>query len=43
MDKNMARTATIQARIEAKVKSEAQKILEHLNLSMSEAISMYLT
>lgn len=39
----MARTATIQARIDAKVKSDAQKILEQLNLSMSEAISMYLT
>jgi DNA-damage-inducible protein J len=39
----MARTATIQARIDAKVKTEAQKILDMLNISMSEAISMYLT
>lgn len=39
----MARTTTIQARIDAKVKTEAQKILDKLNISMSEAISMYLT
>ena len=39
----MARTATIQARIDPKVKSEAQKILSALNISMSEAISLYLT
>ena len=39
----MARTATIQARIDPKVKSEAQKILTALNISMSEAISLYLT
>ncbi len=39
----MARTATIQARIDAKVKTDAQKILDKLNISMSEAISMYLT
>ncbi|MDZ7361935.1 MAG: type II toxin-antitoxin system RelB/DinJ family antitoxin [candidate division KSB1 bacterium] len=39
----MARTATIQTRIDAKVKNEAQKILDKLNISMSEAISMYLT
>ncbi len=39
----MARTATIQARIDAKVKSQAQKIFEKLNLSMSDAISIYLT
>lgn len=39
----MARTATIQARINAKVKTDAQKILDKLNISMSEAISMYLT
>jgi len=30
-------------RIDAKVKTEAQKILDKLNISMSEAISMYLT
>ncbi len=39
----MARTATIQARIDPEVKSEAQKILKALNISMSEAISIYLT
>jgi len=39
----MARTATIQARIDAKVKTDAQKILNKLNISLSEAISMYLT
>ena len=39
----MARTATIQARIDAKVKIEAQKILDQLNISISDAISMYLT
>ena len=37
------RTATIQARINPKVKAEAQKILNKLNISMSEAISIYLT
>ncbi len=38
----MARTATIQARVEPETKSEAQKILGALNISLSEAISMYL-
>ncbi len=38
----MARTATIQARIDARMKTEAQKILDQLNISMSEAIPMYL-
>ena len=38
----MARTATIQARIDPKVKAAAQKILNTLNISMSEAISLYL-
>ena len=37
------RTATIQARINPKVKAEAQKIFNKLNISMSEAISIYLT
>ena len=37
------RTATIQARINPRVKAEAQKILNKLNISMSEAISIYLT
>ncbi len=39
----MARTSTIQARIDPKVKSKAKKILNTLNISMSEAISLYLT
>jgi len=39
----MARTATIQARIDPEVKTKAQKIFNTLNISMSEAISMYLT
>jgi len=37
------RTATIQTRINPRVKAEAQKILNKLNISMSEAISIYLT
>jgi len=39
----MAKTAVIQARIDPEIKTKAQKILNHLNISMSEAISMYLT
>lgn len=39
----MARTATIQARIDPEVKRNAQAILSKLNISMSEAISLYLT
>lgn len=39
----MARTATIQARIDPKIKSKAKRILNALNISMSDAISMYLT
>jgi len=39
----MSRTATIQARIDPNVKNEAQKIFKTLNISMSEAISIYLT
>ncbi len=39
----MPRTSTIQARIDPEIKSEAQKILSQLNISLSEAISMYLT
>ena len=39
----MPRTATIQARIDPEVKAKAQEILTSLNISMSEAISMYLT
>ncbi len=39
----MSKTATIQARISPELKEKAQKILRMLNLSMSEAISLYLT
>ncbi len=39
----MSRTATIQARIDPKIKIQAQKIFKTLNISMSEAISIYLT
>ena len=39
----MARTATIQARIDPEVKTKAKEILNTLNISMSEAISIYLT
>lgn len=39
----MAKTSVIQARIDPKIKSKAQKILGKLNISMSEAISIYLT
>lgn len=39
----MARTATIQTRVDPAVKQNAQIILKKLNISMSEAISMYLS
>ena len=39
----MPRTATIQARIDPEIKAKAQEILKKLHISMSEAISMYLT
>ncbi len=39
----MAKTTTIQARINPKIKTQAQKILNSLHISMSEAISIYLT
>lgn len=39
----MARTATIQARIDPIVKEKAQQILNTLNISLSEAISLYFT
>ena len=39
----MAKTATIQARVDPVVKNNAQMILKKLNISMSEAISMYLS
>ncbi len=39
----MAKTATIQTRVDPKIKQNAQRILDKLNISMSEAISMYLS
>jgi len=39
----MAKTATIQTRVDPKIKRNAQNILKTLNISMSEAISMYLS
>ncbi len=39
----MSKTATIQTRINPELKKKAQAILNKLNLSMSEAISLYLT
>ena len=39
----MSKTAIIQARIDPDVKNKAQNILSQLNISMSEAISIFLT
>jgi DNA-damage-inducible protein J len=39
----MGKTATIQTRVDPTVKHNAQIILKKLNISMSEAISMYLS
>ncbi len=39
----MPKTATIQTRVDPVVKHNAQIILKKLNISMSEAISMYLS
>ena len=39
----MAKTATIQTRVDPEIKNNAQMILKKLNISMSEAISMYLS
>ncbi|MFC1725261.1 type II toxin-antitoxin system RelB/DinJ family antitoxin [candidate division KSB1 bacterium] len=39
----MAKTAVIQTRINPEIKAGAQKVLNKLNMSMSEAISVYLT
>jgi DNA-damage-inducible protein J len=39
----MSKTATIQARIDPEVKKQAKAVLDRLHLSMSEAISMFLT
>ncbi|MBF0227579.1 MAG: type II toxin-antitoxin system RelB/DinJ family antitoxin [Desulfobacterales bacterium] len=39
----MAKTAIIQTRIDPKIKKNAQSILKSLNISMSDAISAYLS
>ncbi len=39
----MNRSTTIQARIDPSIKKKAQTILNKLNISMSEAISLFLT
>ncbi len=39
----MLKTATIQTRVDPTVKKNAQEILKKLNITMSEAISMYLS
>ena len=39
----MSKTATIQTRVDPTIKQNAQNILKKLNISMSEAISMYLS
>jgi DNA-damage-inducible protein J len=39
----MPKTTTIQTRVDPIVKNNAQIILKKLNISMSEAISMYLS
>jgi DNA-damage-inducible protein J len=39
----MAKTTTIQTRVDPKIKQNAQIILKTLNISMSEAISMFLS
>ena len=39
----MAKTAVIQARIDPEVKIKAQSVLSQLNMTMSEAISLFLT
>jgi DNA-damage-inducible protein J len=38
----MSKTATIQTRVDPVVKKNAQEILKKLNITMSEAISLYL-
>ncbi len=39
----MIKTATIQTRVDPVVKKNAQEVLNKLNITMSEAISMYLS
>jgi DNA-damage-inducible protein J len=42
-EERMAKTATIQTRVDPEIKQNVQEILSTLNISMSEAISLYLT
>lgn len=39
----MLKSTVIQARISPEIKSKVQKVLDKLNMTMSEAISVYLT
>ncbi len=39
----MSRTSTVQARIDPEIKAKAREIFQKLNISMSEAISLFLT
>jgi DNA-damage-inducible protein J len=39
----MNKTATIQTRVDPQLKEKAQQVLTKLNITMSEAISMYLS
>ena len=39
----MSKTAILQIQIDSELKTKAQEILERLNISMSEAVSLYLT
>ncbi len=39
----MIKTATIQTRVDPVLKKNAQEVLSKLNITMSEAISMYLS
>lgn len=39
----MPKTATIQTRVDPVIKKNAEMILKKINISMSEAISMYLS
>ncbi len=38
----MAKTAVLQANVDPEIKQKAERILDELNISMSEAISYYL-
>jgi len=42
-ERTMPKTATIQTRVDPVIKKNAEMILKKINISMSEAISMYLS